>query len=163
MKKDILTTLIGIIGAAVSKAYGGWDTSMSTLLIFMAIDYLSGLVLAGVFNASPKSKTGALESKAGFKGLCRKGMTLLVVLIAYRLDLALDTDYIKSACIIAFITNEAISIIENAGLMGLPIPQRLVQAIEVLKANSLEDKIKTAAKESMMDDDDDDDGDIEAV
>ncbi|MGN6711246.1 phage holin family protein [Anaerocolumna jejuensis] len=81
---------------------------------------ISGIIVAGVFKNSTKSETGALESKAGWKGLFRKGMTLLIVLIAYRLDLAVGTTYIKDAVIIAYIANEVISVTENAGLMGVP-------------------------------------------
>ena len=133
MKLKIISATLGAIGGAIAYAYGGWTESMMTLLIFMAIDYLSGLVRAGVFKASNKSEGGALDSKAGFKGLCRKGFILLVVLIAYRLDLLIGTTYIKDATIIAFIVNELISIIENLGAMGVPMPEVIVNAIEVLK------------------------------
>lgn len=74
----------------------------------------------------------ALESRAGWKGLCRKGVTLLFVLIAYRLDLALGVNYIRNAVIIGFMANELISITENAGLMGIPLPTVIQNAIEVL-------------------------------
>ena len=102
---------------------------MTTLIIFMVIDYATGIIVAGVFHRSGKSKSGALESRAGFKGLCRKGMILLILLVACRLDLMLGTGYIKDCVCIAFV-----SIIENAGLMGVPIPQVLIKAIDVLKA-----------------------------
>ena len=92
-----------------------------------------GLILAGVFKNSSKSQTGALDSRAGWKGLCKKGTILLFVLIAHRLDLLLETDYIKTATVIGFIFNEAISVIENAGLMGLPLPETIKHAVEVLK------------------------------
>lgn len=105
---------------------------MTTLLIFMVIDYITGLVVAGIFHSSPKTESGALESKAGWKGLCRKCMTLLFVLIAYRLDLAIGVDYIRNAVIIGFIANELISIVENAGLMGLPLPAVITKAIDIL-------------------------------
>ena len=98
----------------------------------MGIDYFSGLVIAGVFHKSNKTESGALESKAGWKGLCRKCMTLLFVLIAYRLDLAIGVDYIRNAVIIGFMANELISIVENAGLMGLPLPDAINKAIDVL-------------------------------
>ena len=88
MKNTICTT-IGAAGGAVAAFFGGWDTGLVTLVIFMCIDYVSGLVVAGVFHNSKKTTSGALESKAGWKGLCRKGMSLLFVLIAYRLDLAI--------------------------------------------------------------------------
>lgn len=96
----------------------------------MGVDYVTGLIVAGVFHASPKTENGALESRAGWKGLCRKGMTLLVVLVAFRLDMVMGSNFIRDAAIIAFIANETISIIENAGLMGVPIPAVVVKAIE---------------------------------
>ena len=77
--KDTICTAIGIIGGVIASLFGGWDTALQTLVIFMAIDYITGLVVAGVFHASPKTKTGALESKAGWKGLIRKGETLGLV------------------------------------------------------------------------------------
>ena len=73
-------------GGAIASLLGGWDTALQTLIIFMAIDYITGLIVAGVFHTSPKTKTGTLESRAGWKGLCRKGVSLLVVLVACRLD-----------------------------------------------------------------------------
>lgn len=133
MTKNILISIVGIIGSAIASAFGGWTTGLTTLVIFMAIDYVTGLIVAGVFHKSAKTETGTLESRAGFKGLCRKGAMLLVVLVAYRLDLAVGTAYIKDAVIIAFIANEAISIIENAGLMGVPMNDTLKNAIDVLQ------------------------------
>lgn len=130
--KNGICTGIGIIGSFVASFFGGWDAGLTTLLLFMAIDYASGLIVAGVFHNSPKTKTGALESKAGWKGLCRKSMTFLFVLIAYRLDLAIGVDYIRNAVIIGFIANELISIVENAGLMGLPLPTVITKAIDIL-------------------------------
>lgn len=133
MTKNILISIIGVIGSAIASAFGGWTTGLTTLVIFMAIDYATGLIVAGVFHKSTKTETGTLESRAGFKGLCRKGAMLLVVLVAYRLDLAVGTAYIKDAVIIAFMANEAISIIENAGLMGVPMNDTLKNAIDVLQ------------------------------
>lgn len=133
MTKNILISIVGIIGSAIASAFGGWTTGLTTLVIFMAIDYATGLIVAGVFHKSTKTETGTLESRAGFKGLCRKGAMLLVVLVSYRLDLAVGTAYIKDAVIIAFIANEAISIIENAGLMGVPMNDTLKNAIDVLQ------------------------------
>lgn len=137
MKSTILAVL-GTVGAAIASLFGGWDASLVTVLIFMGIDYLTGLILAGVFHKSPKSPNGALESKAGWKGIIRKGVTLLIILIACRLDILLGTNYMRDAVCIAFIANETLSIIENAGLMGVPIPSVIVNAIEVLKQKSNE-------------------------
>ena len=85
--KEKLLTLIGVSGSALASLFGGWDAALKTLIIFMAIDYITGLIVAGVFKTSEKTENGALESRAGWKGLCRKGVTLLVVLVACRLDL----------------------------------------------------------------------------
>lgn len=131
--KSGICTAIGIMGSAIASLFGGWDAALTTLLIFMGVDYLTGLIVAGVFHKSGKSESGALESLAGWKGLCRKGMTLLVVLVACRLDLIMGSSFIRDAVIIAFIANETISIVENAGIMGVPIPSVIVKAIEVLK------------------------------
>lgn len=128
-----LCTVLGTIGSCVASLFGGWDAAIITLLIFMGADYISGLIVAGVFHQSKKTATGALESRVGFKGLCRKGMTLLLVLVATRLDISIGTSYIRDAVCIAFIANELISIIENAGLMGIQIPKALQNAIDMLK------------------------------
>lgn len=131
--KEGLCTMIGVIGSFIAGLFGGWDSGLATLIVFMAIDYASGIIVAGVFHKSKKSESGALESRAGWKGLCRKGMTLLFVLIGHRLDLAIGTTYIRDAVIIGFMANELISIVENAGLMGLPVPAVITRAIDVLQ------------------------------
>lgn len=94
------------------------------------------------FHASPKSKDGTLESRAGWKGLCRKGVTLLIVLVACHLDTVMGSNFIRDATVIAFIANETLSIIENAGLMGVPIPKELTGAIEILKQKSEQDNME---------------------
>ena len=132
--KNILSTYIGILGSIIASLLGGWYMALQTLIIFMTIDYVTGLMVAGIFNKSTKTKHGALESVAGWKGLCRKGVALLIVLIACRLDLLTGANLIRDAVVIAYCSNEAISIIENAGLMGVPIPTRLTKAIEALKS-----------------------------
>lgn len=126
--------LTGIIGGSIASYLGGWDTALQTLLIFMAADYITGLMVAGIFHKSDKTPGGGLESRAGFKGLCRKGVVLLIVLVACRLDLLTGTDFIRDSCVVAFVVNEAISIIENAGLMGVPIPAVITRTLEALKA-----------------------------
>jgi len=136
--KNTVVAGIGIIGSFISTLLGGWDTGLATLCILMAVDYITGWIVAGVFKNSEKSESGGLSSTAGFKGLAKKGVMLLFVLVAYRLDLTVGSTYIRDAVIIAFIANEVISITENAGLMGIPIPAVIIKAIDVLK--SREDK-----------------------
>lgn len=140
--KELICTIIGMVGSGLAYLLGGWDSALITLLMFMAIDYVSGLIVAGIFKNSPKTDTGGLESRAGWKGLCRKGMTLLFVLIGYRLDLAIGVDYIRNAVIIGFIANELISITENAGLMGLPVPAVISNAIDVLTDRGDKDDVQ---------------------
>lgn len=132
MNKAICTG-IGVVGSAIAALFGGWDAALITLMIFMAVDYVTGLLVAGVFHNSEKTPNGTLESRTGWKGLCRKGVTLLVVLVACRLDLVTGANFIRDAVVIGFIANETISIVENAGLMGIPIPAVIMQAIDVLK------------------------------
>ncbi len=134
--KEGICFITGAVGSFIASLFGGFDAAMVTLLIFMAVDYISGMIVAGVFKKSQKTKNGALESGAGWKGLCRKGMTLVIVLIAVRLDMVIKTNYIRDMVCIAFIANETISIIENAGLMGVPVPAVITKAIEVLKEKS---------------------------
>ena len=110
---------------------------LQTLVIFMIIDWFTGGVLLPVVSGkSSKSSNGALESRAGWKGLCRKYMTLLYVLIAVRRDILMGTEYLRDAVCIGFILNEAVSIIENAGLMGIPLPGVLRKAVDILKEQS---------------------------
>ena len=136
MMKQSIFTIIGIIGGTIVSYFGGWDDAVITLIIFMAIDYISGLIVAGIFHKSKKTQSGALESRAGLKGLIRKGMMLLIVLIAYRVDITMHTTIAKDAAVIGFIANELISIVENCGLMGIPLPEKLTNAIDVLKKST---------------------------
>jgi toxin secretion/phage lysis holin len=134
--KELICTVLGVLGSFIASLFGGWDAGMITLIIFMIVDYITGLIVAGVFKNSTKTESGALESRAGWKGLCRKGVTLLIVLVSYRLDILIGTSYIRDAVIIGFCANEAISIIENAGLMGIPLPTVISKAIDLLTKKS---------------------------
>lgn len=134
--KQFICTMIGAVGSGIAALFGGWDTGLVSLLIFMGLDYVSGLVVAGVFHKSRKTDTGSLENKTCWKGLCRKCMTLVFVLVSYRLDLIIGTNYIRDAVIIAFIANELISLVENAGLMGVPLPAVITKAIDILQKKS---------------------------
>jgi len=125
--------MVGALGAFVTRYLGGWDANIGALCLFMVSDYATGLLVAGVFHKSTKTETGALESRAGFKGLCRKGIILVMVMVAAQLDLILGMNMIRNGVIIAFICNELISLIENVGLMGVPVPSVILNAIDVLK------------------------------
>lgn len=140
--KERICTLVGLAGSCIATLCGGWDSGLKALVIFMVIDYLSGLIVAGVFHNSTKTESGALQSKAGLKGLFRKVMILACVLIATQLDIVIGSSYIRDAVIIGFMANEGISILENAGLMGIKFPQVLQNGIDILttKADESEEK-----------------------
>lgn len=131
--KEATLGLLALVGSAIVGALGGWDSALQTLVFCIGLDYLSGMVVAGVFKRSDKSGDGALDSRAGFKGLCKKGAELVLVLVGVRLDRLLGGDWARNAVILFLIGNEGLSILENLGLMGVPYPAFLQDALEVLR------------------------------
>ena len=136
--KLTLCTALGCTGSLIASLFGGWDTGLMLLILLMAVDYITGLMVAGVFHASKKTAGGGLESLVGWKGLCKKGMVLVIVLVAQCVDQLIGTSVARDAVVIGYAINEVISITENAGLMGVPVPEKLSQVIEVLQGK--EDK-----------------------
>lgn len=134
--KIFILSGVACVGAAIASLFGGWTGAMTTLVILMFIDYVTGIIVAGVFHNSPKCSGGALSSAVGFKGICRKFVILLIVVVACRVDLLLETNIIRDATCVGFCANELVSITENAGLMGIPLPRKLVEAIEVLRGDN---------------------------
>nr|DAZ25677.1 MAG TPA: holin [Caudoviricetes sp.] len=128
--KETICTVVGVVGSFVAWLFGGWDTALATLLIFMAVDYVTGLIVA----AAGKSPKGKLSSKIGWRGLAKKCVVLLLVLVAAQLDVVLGMDYVRAGVCVAFLCNEVISILENAGLMGVPLPAALKNAVELLQS-----------------------------
>ena len=131
--KEKICTLLGLLGSALCWAFGGWDASIAALLVCMAVDYVSGSMVALVFHNSRKTESGAYNSTYGLKGLCKKGMMLLFVLVAVQIDKMLGTAYARDAVCIGFCSNEVLSIIENLGLAGIPMPQAITKALEQLQ------------------------------
>lgn len=131
--KETICTAVGVVGSFIAGLFGGWDTSLVTLLLFMGVDYITGLAVAAC-GKSPKTDTGRLSSKIGWRGLAKKCVSLLLVLVAVRLDITLGTSYIRDAVCIAFVANELLSITENAGLLGVPLPTVITKAIELLQS-----------------------------
>lgn len=120
-------------GAVIAQYLGGWDTALQTLCIVMAIDYITGIICALVWHQSPKTADGAFESKASIKGLFRKMGILLAVLLGAQLDLLTGTQMVRNCVIMFFVANDGLSIVENLGIMGLPLPTGLKNAFEALK------------------------------
>ena len=137
--REMFYTIMMAIGSGLSYFFGGVDTMFIVLCVFLLIDYVSGLIVASVFKNSPKTETGKLNSSASFKGLCKKFFVVILVGVAHFLDMVLDTNFIRGGVIVVFISNETISMIENAGLMGIPVPNVLLKAIDIL--NEREEKM----------------------
>ena len=105
---------------------------MITLLVFMAIDYITGVALSLVFKKSPKTLTGGYSSGIFVKGAVKKGLSLLIVIVAVRLDITVGVTYFRDCTVYAICANEFLSIIENLGLCGVPIPDIIKKGIDVL-------------------------------
>jgi len=132
--RTTVLTALAATGGAVSALFGGWDSTLIALVIFIGIDYITGLCVALFFHRSPKTASGAVTSNAAWKGLIKKGGELLVVLVAAQLSQLTGSDFIRSAVIFYFIGAEGLSILENGGLMGISYPQMLTEALEVLRS-----------------------------
>ena len=131
--KEYITSAFALLGGGLSWAIGGFDAVVACLIGAMAIDYITGLIVAGVFHNSPKTEGGRLDSRVGWKGLARKFVTILIVVVANLTDVIMGTgDTIRTAVCIGFFANECLSMVENAGHMGLRIPAKLRNAIEEL-------------------------------
>lgn len=124
--------VLAALGGAVAGLFIQMSSGLRLLLLLMALDYASALVLAAL-GKSPKSATGALDSRAGFAGLARKAMILVLVLLAAILDRLTGSAACVGAVTLFYTVNEAISILENAVLLGVPIPRQLSQALDVAK------------------------------
>lgn len=130
--KYLILTIVGSLGSLASYLFGGFDKLLIALIIFMIIDFLSGLILAIVFKKSSKTKSGRVSSEAGIKGLAKKIFILFLVALAEQLDIVLGTNLVRDGAVIAFISMEGVSILENSTLAGLPVPRMIKNALEVL-------------------------------
>lgn len=120
---------------AVAGLFMRMPIAVRLLVLLMGLDYLSGVGVA-LLGKSPKSEGGALSSRAGFVGLMRKAMILIVILLAAVLDNLTGSAACTGAAAMFYIVNESLSILENAVLLGVPVPQKLTQALDVAKWTS---------------------------
>jgi toxin secretion/phage lysis holin len=116
-----------VIGGYLGLFLGGWDGFLYALLTFVIIDYITGVMVAVIQKK--------LSSQIGFVGICKKVLIFLLVAIGYIIDSKIigQGGVIRTAIIFFYISNEGISVIENAGLIGLPIPQKLKDVLEQIK------------------------------
>ena len=145
--KLAITVVIGFIVGLISDALGGWTPAMKVLFYFMAIDYLTGLIVAGFYKKSPKTSKGGLESRAALKGLIRKGVMWLLVFMANLVDGLGGTEIIRTGTVMSLIITEFISISENLHYMKIDIPKPLKKALNVYREQ--EDKQKREEEEGL--------------
>ncbi|MED0939615.1 phage holin family protein [Bacillus mobilis] len=131
----LLKAFIATFGAFCGYFLGGWDTTLKVLVIMAAIDYITGVFAAGI--------NGELKSKVGFKGIAKKVVLFLLVAAATQADAVMGTNSaIREATIFFFIGNELLSLLENAGRMGVPLPQALTNAVEILGGKQKQEEKK---------------------
>ena len=130
--KSLSITGFSVITSFISSLFGGWSMGLRCLLICMVVDMLTGVIVAAFCKKSKKTESGALSSTAGAKGIAKKIMILCLIVVCNQIDLMLQTTVIRDTATIAFATNEILSIIENAGLMGIKIPKIIMKSIDVL-------------------------------
>lgn len=122
----IFKTGSAIAGAVFGYLFGEWTVTLKILVAFVIIDYVTGWIASGV--------EGNLSSKVGFRGILKKLMLFCLVALGHLVDKAIgDGSMIQNAIIFFYLGNEGLSILENAGRTGLPIPQKVKDAIEVLR------------------------------
>lgn len=139
--KNGFYVLVGIAGGVVGNMLGGLDQLLKALLFTMIADYLTGLSVALIFKNSTKTETGAAQSKAGFIGIIKKAFILVIVAVVYQVDIVLGVNgFFRNAALIGFMVNEVLSIVENAGLMGIKLPPAVTNAIDILKKKSEENQ-----------------------
>nr|DAJ96334.1 MAG TPA: holin [Caudoviricetes sp.] len=131
--KNAFLAFIAAAGSVIANALGGWDSALKVLVAMMVADYITGVLVALIWHRSNKTDSGTLSSKAGFKGLCKKGVIILIVWLAVLLDGAMGASYVRTAVILFFIGNEGLSLFENVGLMGMPYPTFLKKALQALR------------------------------
>jgi len=131
--KDAILAAVAAAGAFLANALGGWDALLKLLIAMMAADYITGLAVAAIFKKSNKSESGALDSRAGFRGLVRKCAICLLVYIAVLLDNATGSHIVRSAVMLFFVGNEGLSLLENIGLMGVEYPKFLRDMLQALR------------------------------
>jgi toxin secretion/phage lysis holin len=129
-KMENIKYISAVIGAGISFVFGGWNTLLNILLAFVILDYVSGFIAAAI--------AGKLNSNVGMKGIARKVAVFFVVAVAHMMDVALGYDghMLRDATIFFFLANEALSILENVGRIGVPVPRTLQKAIDILRDKS---------------------------
>ena len=131
--KNSISVVLMAIGGFLASLLGGWDVALKALVILMAADFITGVMVAAIWKRSGKSESGALESRASFKGICKKVGILMAVIIGVTVDELTGDNYVRTLVIMFFIGNEGLSLLENWTLMGIPHPPILKKVLEVMR------------------------------
>lgn len=143
----VVMAVVGFCSGALATLFGVSSATLAQVLIcLMVMDYVGGLAVA-FCGYSPKSPDGRLCSAAGLRGLVRKGGIVAIILVARLLDIALGKPVVTDVTIAFFIVNEGLSIVENAALLGLPVPTALRKALTALNEDAIKDRVKKGGKE----------------
>lgn len=134
MSWDKIVKALAAVAGAIAGLFGPWNTMLTILVVVMAIDYISGWIVAAC-GRSPKTEGGGLPSKVGFIGIAKKAFIMLLILLATMLDRAIGTGttVFQSSLVLYYIANEGLSILENAALLGVRFPEKLKRALETIR------------------------------
>lgn len=143
--KNIVSVTAGTIGSLLINLIGKPTDELMILLLLMVIDLITGTLVSAVWHKSSKTKSGKLSSRVMFKGIVKKILTLVIVVIAYQLDILLGINVIRYIVIITLIIEEILSIIETITLTGLKVPAIITKALDVLE-RSVKDEISNSSK-----------------
>ena len=143
--KQVLSLVIGALTTGLMKIIGEPTQDLKILLLLMVVDLIVGFTVSAVWHKSSKTKSGKVSSKVMFKGIVKKILTLVLVVVAYQIDILLGYDVIRHVAIIAFIVQEIISIIENITITGIKAPDIITKALDVLE-RSVKDEFSDSGK-----------------
>ena len=143
--KQVISLVIGTLTTGLLKVIGEPTQDLKILLLLMVIDLIVGFTVSAVWHKSSKTKSGKVSSKVMFKGIVKKILTLVLVVVAYQIDILLGYDVIRHVVIIAFIVQEIISIIENIAITGIKAPDIITKALDVLE-RSVKDEFSDSGK-----------------
>ena len=143
--KQVVSLVIGALTTGLLKVIGEPTQDLKILLLLMVIDLIVGFIVSAVWHKSSKTKSGKVSSKVMFKGIVKKILTLVLVVVAYQIDILLGYDVIRHIAIIAFIVQEIISIIENITITGIKAPDIITKALDVLE-RSVKDEFSNSGK-----------------
>ena len=143
--KQVISLVIGTLTTGILKVIGEPTQDLKILLLLMVIDLIVGFTVSAVWHKSSKTKSGKVSSKVMFKGIVKKILTLVLVVVAYQIDILLGYNVIRHVTIIAFIVEEIISIIENIAITGIKTPDIITKALDVLE-RSVKDEFSNSSK-----------------